>query len=162
MRALMDKLGHTLTIAKNGIEAVKWLRSSSFDLVFMDIQMPEMDGIIATKVIRASDAPWADIPIVALTAHAMSGSQSHYREAGMDGFVSKPIDVTRLLAETARVLSQKGLLAPPASSAPQNARETKTAETDLDSRQEAVLRGLISKLDEAVSGEPRKSRKRVQ
>lgn len=162
MQALMDKLGHTLTLAKNGIEAVKWLRSSPFDLVFMDIQMPEMDGIIATKVIRASDAPWAGLPIIALTAHAMSGSQDQYREAGMDGFVSKPIDVTRLLAETARVLARKGQLAPAPSNTPQNARESGTAETEPDSRQEAVLRGLIAKLDEAVPGEPRKSRKRVQ
>ena len=79
MSAVMERLGHELTIAENGVEAIRILREHSFDIILMDIQMPLMDGIQATKVIRAADEPWRNIPIVALTAHAMAGHSRCFR-----------------------------------------------------------------------------------
>lgn len=106
MRAVMEQLGHHLTIANNGIEAVKAMRQATFDLILMDIQMPELDGILTTKVIRSADADWSQIPIVALTAHAMESHRQSYISAGMDGFVSKPFRMDVLIAEMTRVLSK--------------------------------------------------------
>lgn len=107
MSAVMERLGHELTIAENGVEAIRKLREESFDIVLMDIQMPLMDGIQATKVIRAFDEPWHDIPIVALTAHAMAGHSDTYREAGMNGFVSKPFNIDVLVSEMTRAIAGK-------------------------------------------------------
>lgn len=107
MSAVMERLGHELTIAENGVEAIRKLREESFDIVLMDIQMPLMDGIQATKVIRAFDEPWHEIPIVALTAHAMAGHSDIYREAGMNGFVSKPFNIDVLVSEMTRAISGK-------------------------------------------------------
>jgi len=103
--AVMERLGHRLVIASNGVEAVRALRAGRYDLVLMDIQMPEMDGILATKIIRAADEDWRTIPIVALTAHAMEHHRQSYLAAGMDGFVAKPFKIDILVAEMARVLS---------------------------------------------------------
>jgi len=108
MTAIMGRLNHTLTIAPNGVEVIKELRKSEFDLILMDIQMPEMDGILATKVIRSSDEPWHDIPIIALTAHAMAGTRDTYLQAGMNGFVSKPISIDALVHEIEIVMNPAG------------------------------------------------------
>lgn len=106
MRAVMEQLGHDLTIANNGVEAVKAMRQATFDLILMDIQMPELDGILTTKVIRSADADWSQIPIVALTAHAMESHRQSYISAGMDGFVSKPFRMDVLIGEMTRVLNE--------------------------------------------------------
>lgn len=106
MSAVMERLGHELTIAENGVEAIRILREHSFDIILMDIQMPLMDGIQATKVIRAADEPWRNIPIVALTAHAMAGHSDTYRAAGMDGFVSKPFNIDVLVSEMMRAIAE--------------------------------------------------------
>jgi CheY-like chemotaxis protein len=103
MAAVMERLGHRLVIANNGVEALRLLETDRFDLILMDIQMPEIDGINATKVIRSSDASWRDIPIVAVTAHASAGQREVYLSAGMDGFVAKPFKIDILIAEMARV-----------------------------------------------------------
>jgi PAS domain S-box-containing protein len=105
MLAVMERLGHSIVIAENGIEAIRKLREGSFDIVLMDIQMPLMDGIQTTKVIRACDEPWKDIPIVALTAHAMQGHSDIYLAAGMNGFVSKPFKIDLLVEAIARAMS---------------------------------------------------------
>ncbi|MFZ2467091.1 MAG: response regulator [Parvibaculum sedimenti] len=102
--AVMERLGHRLTIANNGAEAVHALQAARFDLVLMDIQMPEVDGILATQIIRAADEPWRTIPIIALTARATDGHRQNYLAAGMDGFVAKPFKIDILVAEMARVL----------------------------------------------------------
>ncbi len=89
---ILAKLGHTLVIANNGLEAIEQLKQHPFDLVLMDVQMPEMDGILATKVIREVEKSTHDhIPIIAMTAHAMTGDRARCLAAGMDGFVTKPI-----------------------------------------------------------------------
>jgi PAS domain S-box-containing protein len=106
MSAVMERLGHRLTIAGNGVEAVRWMRKARFDLILMDIQMPELDGILTTKVIRSSDKAWRNIPIVALTAHAMDSHRQTYLAAGMNGFVSKPFRMEVLIGEMARVMNE--------------------------------------------------------
>ena len=79
-------------IVENGKEAVAAVEKNSFDLVFMDVQMPEMDGLEATAIIRANEkTSGSHIPIIAMTAHAMIGDREQCLEAGMDGYLSKPI-----------------------------------------------------------------------
>ena len=93
----VQKLGHSLAVANNGKEALALLAEQSFDLVLMDIQMPEMDGITATRAIREVEKQTqSHLPIIAMTAHAMKGDREHCLEAGMDGYVSKPIRAREL------------------------------------------------------------------
>jgi signal transduction histidine kinase/CheY-like chemotaxis protein len=94
---LLEHLGHTAVIVENGKEAVAAVEKNPFDLVFMDVQMPEMDGLEATALIRAHEkATGSHIPIVAMTAHAMIGDREQCLEAGMDGYLSKPISALQL------------------------------------------------------------------
>lgn len=94
---LLEKVGHTVAVAENGKAALAQLESSSFDLVLMDVQMPEMDGLTATRTIREQEQKTRKhIPIVALTAHAMSGDREKCLQAGMDEYLSKPINARDL------------------------------------------------------------------
>ena len=89
---MLEKRGHRVTVARNGHEAVEALTKQVYDLVLMDIQMPEMDGFEATSVIREREGDsGAHMPIIALTAHAMKGDKERCLAAGMDGYLSKPI-----------------------------------------------------------------------
>jgi signal transduction histidine kinase/CheY-like chemotaxis protein len=89
---LLEKRGHTVAVAGNGKEALATLEKESFDLVFMDVQMPEMDGYAATAAIRGKEKiSGTHLPIIAMTAHAMVGDKERCLEAGMDDYVSKPI-----------------------------------------------------------------------
>ena len=98
-RGLLESMGHAVTIAGNGREAVETFAEGAFDLVFMDIQMPEMDGYQATAIIREQQERFAiHVPIVAMTAHAMSGDREKCLAAGMDDYISKPISRDRLFA----------------------------------------------------------------
>ncbi len=96
---LIEKRGHTVIVAENGHEALAALAKQEFDLVVMDVSMPEMDGFEAAAAIRANEkATGTHIPIIALTAHAMKGDREKCLAAGMDGYVSKPIDAKELFA----------------------------------------------------------------
>ena len=97
--ALLAKGGHQVHVAENGHQAVDALRRGDYDVILMDIQMPELDGIQATKQIRAMPAPKSGIPIIALTAHALAGAREEYLAAGMNDYISKPVDQTVLLAK---------------------------------------------------------------
>lgn len=88
---MLESRGHHVTVANNGIEAVKMFQKESFDLILMDIQMPEMDGLEATWTIRSIEDEDAHIPIIAMTAHVMKGDREKCLEAGMDNYLSKPI-----------------------------------------------------------------------
>jgi two-component system sensor histidine kinase/response regulator len=89
---LLEKMGHQVTLAINGRDAIDLLQPDSFDLVLMDIQMPVMGGVEATQKIRdAERKTGGHIPIIAMTAHAMAGDAEKYLSAGMDGYVSKPV-----------------------------------------------------------------------
>jgi signal transduction histidine kinase/DNA-binding response OmpR family regulator len=91
-RRLLEKHGHTVTVAGNGCEAVSLLDGADFDLVLMDVQMPDMDGFEATAAIRVKeDGTGRHIPIIAMTAHAMKGDEERCLQAGMDSYVPKPI-----------------------------------------------------------------------
>jgi len=96
---LLEKRGHQVTVAANGREAVAAARQESFDLVLMDVQMPEMDGFEATATIRQAEAATGrHLPIFALTAHVMKGDAERCRIAGMDGYLAKPIRYPDLYA----------------------------------------------------------------
>ena len=96
-KRLLEKRGHAVVIAGNGCEAVQALRQERFDVVLMDVQMPEMDGFEATKMIRARERDTGEhVPIVAMTAHAMKGDRERCLEVGMDGYISKPLNPAEL------------------------------------------------------------------
>ncbi len=103
--ALLKKAGHQVTVANNGLEAVEAVRNQHFDLVLMDVQMPDMDGFQATKAIRAEQVRIGrHIPIIAMTAHALHGDRQRCLDAGMDGYVAKPIHARKLLQTMKSVL----------------------------------------------------------
>jgi CheY-like chemotaxis protein len=95
--ALLEREGHTVFVANNGREAVAAFESQGFDLVLMDVQMPEMDGFEATATIRGKEQQTGrHVPIIAMTAHALKGDRERCLEAGMDNYVAKPIHAERL------------------------------------------------------------------
>ena len=100
---VLNKAGHTVEIAANGRLAVEAVRRADFDVVLMDIQMPELDGVDATHQIRALAEPKASIPIIAVTAHTMAGAREEYLAAGMDDYISKPFQPAQLLYTLAKV-----------------------------------------------------------
>jgi CheY-like chemotaxis protein/HPt (histidine-containing phosphotransfer) domain-containing protein len=101
----LEKRGHTVIVAGNGREALAALEREPCDLALMDVQMPEMDGFEATAAIRERERTMGGhLPIIAMTAHAMMGDRERCLEAGMDGYVSKPIQAAQLLAEIERLI----------------------------------------------------------
>ena len=103
---ILKKKGYSVVVAENGIDAIEKYKSGDFDLILMDVQMPEMDGLEATRIIRASEHEGSKrIPIIAMTAHAFKRDEEACLQAGMDAFVSKPITKS-LLFETIRDLFQ--------------------------------------------------------
>ena len=95
--ALLGKLGVSVTVANNGVEAIEMLEQATFQLVFMDIQMPQMDGYEAVRLIRQR-SEWQHLPIIAMTAHAISTERAKCIAAGMSDYLTKPIDPPRLAA----------------------------------------------------------------
>ncbi len=89
--ALLTKWGHEVTIANDGLEAVDAFQERQFDLILMDVQMPQMDGLDATRNIRKLEKRGERVPIIAMTAHAMPGDREKCLRAGMDGYLSKPV-----------------------------------------------------------------------
>jgi two-component system sensor histidine kinase/response regulator len=105
---VLEKRGHTVIIANNGKEAVQAVATQRFDLILMDVQMPEMDGLEATAVIRRNEAARGEhTPIIAMTAHAMKGDREHCLQAGMDDYLTKPVEVQELLMAVNRLASSK-------------------------------------------------------
>ena len=105
--AVLQKAGHQVTIANHGREAVEIWQANTFDVILMDIQMPEMDGYEATQAIRDHERTrGGHVPIIAMTAHALKGDRQRCLEAGMDEYVSKPIHAKRLLETIQAVLEQ--------------------------------------------------------
>jgi PAS domain S-box-containing protein len=106
---LLKRMGHTVTIAQDGQEAVDAYGAQAFDLVLMDIQMPVMDGFAATAAIRGIESGrGTHTPIVAMTAHALDGYREQCLGAGMDGYVSKPVRVPALLAVIQDIDAKQG------------------------------------------------------
>jgi signal transduction histidine kinase/CheY-like chemotaxis protein len=109
---LLEKKGWRVTAVSDGAQAVKAVRDGGFDLVLMDVQMPVMDGLEATRRIRALAAPAGAIPIVGLTAHAMKEDQARCLAAGMDSYVAKPVNPPLLYAAIEELLRGKAGEAP--------------------------------------------------
>jgi signal transduction histidine kinase/CheY-like chemotaxis protein/ligand-binding sensor domain-containing protein len=101
MLATLRQTGYRIDTAANGLEAVAAVERHDYDLVLMDVQMPELDGIEATRRIRALPQPKCDVPIIALTANAMSGAKERYLESGMNDYLSKPVSPAALVAKLA-------------------------------------------------------------
>jgi two-component system, sensor histidine kinase and response regulator len=105
---LLEKRGHNVRHAENGNQAVTAATSEEFDLILMDVQMPDLDGLGATAAIRKWEAQAGRrTPIVAMTAHAMAGDRERCIEGGMDDHISKPIDKNQLVKLIARIASEK-------------------------------------------------------
>ncbi|EGJ50915.1 PAS domain S-box protein [Desulfocurvibacter africanus] len=107
---LLKERGHVVTAVENGRDALNMLAKERFDLVLMDVQMPEINGVEATRRIRAGKVPDTDprIPIVALTAYALKGDREKFMSAGMDDYLSKPLDLKELDRVLERLGSDKG------------------------------------------------------
>ncbi|MCP4659303.1 MAG: response regulator, partial [bacterium] len=95
-KAFLNRLGYRSDCVANGLEALEAVRRGSYDVVLMDVQMPEMDGLEATRRIREELASRRQPLIVAMTAHAMRGDEQRCREAGMDAYLSKPLRINEL------------------------------------------------------------------
>lgn len=104
----LQKDGHSVDAVANGREALEAVMSGAYDIVLMDDQMPELGGVAATRAIRALSAPQGTTPVVALTGNVYPEDQSRFTEAGMTGFVSKPVDFATLRREMRRVLAPHG------------------------------------------------------
>ncbi len=114
---LLEKRGHSVVVAGNGREAIETLARESFDVVLMDVQMPEMDGFEATQRIRELEqTTGAHVPIVAMTAHAMKGDRERCLAAGMDGYISKPLRPSELFEAVESLAAVSRAATEPASS----------------------------------------------
>jgi PAS domain S-box-containing protein len=108
-KVMLEKMGCSVTAVKDGQEALQQLEQEDFDLIFMDVQMPVLDGIEATRAIRASSALGAksSIPIIAMTAYAMVGDKEAFLAAGMNDYISKPVDQATLEEVVERAMGRK-------------------------------------------------------
>jgi len=95
---ILSMVDLVVEVANNGVEAIEALNTNTYEVILMDVQMPEMDGHAATRTIRKSDADYANIPIIAMTAHAMAGDRDKSLEAGMNDHITKPIDPDQLFS----------------------------------------------------------------
>jgi CheY-like chemotaxis protein/HPt (histidine-containing phosphotransfer) domain-containing protein len=102
LTAMLESMGHVVRMAENGVEAVDAYEPGLFDVIFMDIQMAEMDGYEATLRIRKLEGGRSHVPIIAVTANAMKGDREACREVGMDDYIPKPIDPVKLAAAIER------------------------------------------------------------
>jgi signal transduction histidine kinase/DNA-binding response OmpR family regulator/HPt (histidine-containing phosphotransfer) domain-containing protein len=142
---LLTKAGHSVEIAENGHQAVDAVRRSDFDVVLMDIQMPELDGLGATRQIRALAEPKRSIPIFAMTANAMAGAREEYLAAGMDDYISKPVQPSLLLSKLSAIV--------PAGDADTPANATTVAGKQAVTRRAAVNSNDCPGLDETKLAE---------
>ena len=111
---MLESLGAYIETANDGAAGVEAATRQAFDLILMDIQMPVMDGVAATRAIRRQSGPGATTPIIAMTANVFAHQQDAYREAGMTGAVSKPLSPARLLSEIKRIAEMGEMIDPAA------------------------------------------------
>jgi len=119
---VLEKAGYRVDVVADGLEAIEAVRTLPYDLVLMDVQMPDLDGVSATAAIRTLGGRPARIPIIALTANAMAGDRERYLAAGMTDYLSKPIDRTRMLAMVTR-WTREDVCAPAEAAEPEHAPE---------------------------------------
>jgi CheY-like chemotaxis protein len=144
---LLKSQGHRVTVAGNGREVLAALERSRFDVVLMDIQMPDMDGFEATQAIRQTERSTdARVPIIAMTAHAMKGYRERCLEAGMDGYLAKPVrreELSEVLAQVPAGNSRQPPTAAPAASPGGDVLDWTTARASVQG-DEALLAEIIS------------------
>ncbi len=105
---LFREAGHAVDVAEDGRKALEMIEEAAYDVVLMDVQMPVMDGLTATAAIRAREPPGTHVPIIAMTARAMKGDRERCLAAGMDEYISKPIDAGQVFAEIRRLTEGAG------------------------------------------------------
>ncbi len=125
---VLSKAGHEVEPVWNGHQAVDAVRRTDYDVVLMDVQMPELDGVEATKQIRALPHPKNRVPIIAMTAHAMEGAREEYLAAGMNDYIAKPVQPERLLLKLSEVAAKSKTKAP----APAASGEDASSALDFD------------------------------
>ena len=145
---LLGKAGHRVDVAGNGVEALDAVSTRPYDLVLMDVQMPEMDGIEATRRIRAMAGPVGRIPIIAMTANAMKGDRERLLASGMNDYVSKPIDKEQLFLAIAACM---GMAAAPAMEPPGDPAADFANDGETAPSAEAEMLAMLDSL-EAVTG----------
>jgi signal transduction histidine kinase/DNA-binding response OmpR family regulator len=139
--ALLERAGHSIDVVENGLQAVDAVRRNSYDVILMDAQMPELDGIGAAREIRALPGSKSTVPIIALTANAMTGADKQYLDAGMNAYVSKPIVPAMLFTALADVTKPAAL---PAGSRNAEAKNSGQDEPDiLDLEKLATLEAAL-------------------
>ena len=134
--AMLAKYDHSIDIANDGIEALLMVTRKDYDLILMDVQMPEMDGIEATKKIRRLPGAVSNVPIIAMTANAMKGDRERYLEAGMDDYVSKPINPALLAEAIARQCGGE-------TAAPEAAEQSAAVEKDITEQDTEAFSDLL-------------------
>jgi signal transduction histidine kinase/DNA-binding NarL/FixJ family response regulator len=143
---MLRQLGHQVDVVINGIEACEQVQKAPYDLVLMDMQMPEMDGLTATQTIRRLPQDCAKIPIVALTANAMEGDRERYIAAGMDDYVAKPISLPQLIAAMNRVLGGASAASLVAAATAPAAETAAVPEPAISEKAKAGLGSLLASL----------------
>lgn len=144
---LLEKRGHVAVAVENGYEAVRAVADGTFDAVLMDVQMPGMDGLDATAVIRANEAADRHLPIIALTAHAMDSDRDRCLEAGMDGFLAKPFRAEELFAVLEQMVPHGSVSGSPAETALEDPRSVVFDREDGLTRVEGMLDVLAEMAD---------------
>lgn len=160
--AILRKAGYTVELARDGAEALAAADSSEFDLILMDLRMPVLDGIAATRGIRALPGARGRVPIIAMTASAMPGEAERCLEAGMDGHLAKPLDRTALLAAVDRTLSARPRRARAASPAPEPGSPPLLDRETLEELRVAVGPGRLPRLVDSFLEETRARVARMQ
>ncbi|HEX3486929.1 MAG TPA: response regulator [Micropepsaceae bacterium] len=146
--ALLSKAGHRVDVVDNGVLAVDAVRRFEYDAVLMDIQMPELGGIEATAQIRALPPPKCDVYIIAMTANAMSGAEQEYLAAGMNDYISKPVDSRLLFSKLSRVAGKKRPVQPASGAVP--VQEHSAADHGLDLPAPAIDREKLAVLESVL------------
>jgi two-component system, sensor histidine kinase and response regulator len=143
---LLERLGHSVVVVPDGVQALSALRADRFDVVLMDLQMPEMDGFEAVRTIReGEDGTARHLPVLAVTAHAMQGDRQRCLDAGFDDYLSKPIRQSELEAALATVGSDRG---------PDGEADTgSAADGDVDRDPEVDSVRLLAALEAACDGD---------
>ncbi|MEO8661549.1 MAG: response regulator [Bryobacteraceae bacterium] len=122
LAAILKRNGYQFDIAENGQQALEALGRQCYDLILMDVQMPVLDGLETTRLLRANPR-WKNLPILAMTAHAMRGDRERCLQAGMDGYLSKPVNAAQLLASMQNQLARALTPPIPAETAPQQTED---------------------------------------
>jgi len=147
---LLCRSGYQVDLADNGLEALKAVQRADYDVVLMDVQMPEMDGLEATRRIRALAMPCSHVPIVAMTANAMKGDRERCLQAGMNDYITKPIDRLELLDKMAYWCGEEPSVSPEGRNTTESAAIA-TPDAATDEMAELALAELIRGLDDLGS-----------